>query len=155
MRLELIHPMIVHFPIVLILGLFVFDAVAIQRGWALTSASSAGRASLTLAVAAGGFAVLAYVFGDQAYDIAVKSGSAPAGLLEQHQEIGTLTVIGIAVWAVVRFFLWWRDVALGRRARVSIVVVDAVLAGGVLLAAYYGGGLVYDHGVGVILSRGA
>lgn len=153
MRLELIHPMVVHFPIVFVISLFVLDGYASLTGRSIAAGSAFGRASLALACAAGVFAIIAYVFGDQASDIAMASGRAPKDLLAAHEAFGTFASLAIAGWVVVRAGLWWWSVPLGGGARFIVPAVDGLLVLAVVVTAWYGGQLVYDHGVGVILTR--
>lgn len=150
MRLELIHPMIIHFPIVLAMGLFALDACASMRDASLARGTAMGVASLTLAVSAGLFAILAYVFGDQAYDIALATGKAPDALLEMHQELGTATAVALVVWATVRAYAWMRGAPLDGGRRLALTAIEGGLVLAVLATAWYGGQLVYDHGVAVI-----
>lgn len=149
MRLELIHPMVVHFPIVLGLGLFAVDGIAALRKWPLSGRGAVANTSAIVAVAAGIFAVIAFVFGDQAYDIALAAANAPKDALEIHQEIGSITAFALAGWAAARAFLWWRNVKLGAAAGYGIAGIEALLVAAVLVAAWYGGELVYHYGVAV------
>lgn len=154
LRPELIHPMIVHFPIVLVICLFVLDTYAASRGQPVAANGPIGNASVTLAIAAGIFAVIAFVFGDQAYDIAVAAGRAPAGILEMHQDLGTATAFAIGGWAVIRTFLWWRAIPIGRRLRLATASIEGLLVAAVVVTAWYGGQLVYDYGVAVSAAAG-
>lgn len=156
-RPELIHPMIVHFPIVLVICLFALDAYAAARvrtAGADGADGAVGNAAVILAAAAGVFALVAYMFGDQAYDIAVAAGRAPASVLEMHQDLGSTTAFAIAAWAVVRIFLWWRQVRFGSSLRLALAGVDGLLVAAVLVTAFYGGRLVYDYGVAVSIAGG-
>jgi uncharacterized membrane protein len=149
MRLELIHPMIVHFPIVLVLCLFALDAVATIRCQPILGRGGTADASTALAVAAGLTAIAAFEFGDRALDIARSVPNAPMGLLEMHEECGTFTAFAIAAWSLVRAFLWWRRTAPSGGLRTGAIVVEAALAAAILATAWYGGELVYNNGVAV------
>ena len=149
MRLELFHPMIIHFPIVLVLCLFAVDSVAAMRGRPILGRGGMADASAALAVAAGLSALAAYALGDQAFDIARTSAQAPMSLLEMHEEFGTFTAFAIAAWGLIRAAAWWRRTAPNSGLRSGAIVVDAMLVAAVLATAWYGGALVYDHGVAV------
>lgn len=151
LRLEEIHPAIVHFPIVLVLCLFTIDFVAATKGQSLARGSRYGDISTVFAVAAALFAALAYFFGDQAYDIAV-AANAPAGPLEVHEELGTITAAAIGLWGLVRLAMWWRNARFATWAPWGVVAVEIVLCLLLFTTAYFGGRLVYDYGVAVSLS---
>lgn len=152
MPLEHIHPMIVHFPIVLALLTLAFDLWWVVRGQGAASpliTLRTGTVVLTLGAAA---AVVAYIFGDMAYDIAIAKG-VPEATLETHEGWGTTTMVVFVVAALVRLFLWWRQsdsktagiaVAIALSAAVSVMVVTT---------AYFGGHLVYDLGISVTHGR--
>jgi uncharacterized membrane protein len=144
--------MIVHFPIVYIISLFLVDGFATLSGRSIAAGTALGNASFALASAAGILAVVAYFFGDQAYDIAMASGHAPKELLETHAALGTFTATAFASWAVVRAGLWWWSSALKGAVRFAVPAIDGLLVLSVIVTAYYGGQLVYDHGVGVALT---
>lgn len=154
LRLETIHPMIVHFPIVLVFCLLALDAYAAWRGKLSSNDSPIANASVILAVAAGVFAIIAFMFGDQAYDIAISAGRAPRDILEMHQGLGTFTAWAIAAWAVIRIILWWRRFPIGSSLRLAVVGVEALLVILVIATAWYGGQLVYDYGVAVNMAVG-
>jgi uncharacterized membrane protein len=148
MQLERIHPAIVHFPIVFVITLFVVDLAAALRARSLSAGTSWGNPSALLAGAAGVFAFLAFLFGDQAYDIALAAGT-PEGLLESHEGLGTFTAFAVLGWAVLRAIAWWRRVDLGGNRAWGVVAADAVLVGCIVTTAWLGGGLVFDHGIAV------
>lgn len=154
LRPELIHPMIVHFPIVLVICLFVLDAYSALRGRPAAANDAIGNASAILALAAGFFAVIAYIFGDQAYDAAVSAARAPADVLEMHQDLGSATAFAIAAWAVIRSVLWWRAVRFGRVLRFMSAGIEGFLVAAVIVTAWFGGQLVYDYGVAVSAAMG-
>lgn len=149
MRIELIHPMIIHFPIVLLISLVFVDTIFVSRGDRLEAGSAVGNTSAVLALAAGVSAILAFMFGDQAYDVAVAAAKAPKDMLEIHQELGTFTAFAIAAWAAIRSGLWWKKVALGKGLAFSIVGVEFALTAAILATAWFGGELVYSYGVAV------
>jgi len=143
-----LHPIIVHFPIVFFITLAVFDTVAVARGYEIFGQTVTGNISTALAVLSGLAAIIAYMFGDLAFDAAISSGVADV-TLETHEAFGTTTAILFAVWAIVRGYVWWRGTRIeGNRKSAAIAIEIA----GVLLivtTAYFGGQLVYDLGVNV------
>lgn len=147
--IEQIHPALVHFPIVLALILVSIDAVATSRGRLLAGSSPLASISALLATAMGSFVILTYLFGDQAYDVALASGT-PQSVLEIHQQLGTITTIAMALWGAIRSGLWWRQVPFQGNTQRAIVGVEVVISGLVLFTAFFGGQLVYEHGVGVL-----
>jgi uncharacterized membrane protein len=150
MPLEHIHPMIVHFPIVLALVALAFDLWWIaRRGRAAeTPPLIQLRTGTVLFVLGAISAVVAYVFGDMALDIAMNRG-VPEATLEDHEGWGTTTTVVFVVVALLRLFVWWRGLD-SKPAGVALAVVPtAVVAVMVLVTAYFGGHLVYDLGVNV------
>lgn len=146
--LEQIHPMVVHFPIVFVLSLLAIDLWSAVRGLDLGRGGGAGNLAAGVAVLAGLAALVAFVFGDQAYDIAVAHGT-PMAPLEAHEGLGTPTAFLILGWGVLRGLIWWLSVPVGAGRRWLAVLVDAVLVGMILTTAWYGGRLVYEFGVAV------
>ena len=143
-----VHPILVHFPIVFMLTLAVLDALASARGYAVIGRGAVGNVSAGLAVLAGGFAVVTYIFGGMALDVA-ESGGFHSDIAETHEALGEFTAIAFAVWAFVRIFLWWRNAKLGRAVSGAVALVEIAGAALVVATAYYGGQLVYDLGVNV------
>ncbi len=149
MPLEHIHPMIVHFPIVLVVLALLADIANMlcRRSSGLRNSLSAS--GMLFAAGAGLMAILAFVFGDMAYDIAVERGIS-ADLLETHEGWGTMTAAVVAVIAAIRVVMWWRQVPSVGAYRPIAVALSLVAVVMVLGTAYYGGDLVYGHGVNVM-----
>ncbi len=143
-----IHPMLVHFPIVLILLLTAFDVFATLRGRSVTRRTVAGNISTSFAVLTGLFAIATYIFGGMALTIA-ESGGFHSDVAEIHESLGEMVAILTGVYALLRSGLWIKDVRIDGIA--SYVFPVAGLAGSALVAvtAFYGGQLVYDLGVNV------
>ena len=145
---ELIHPIIVHFPIVFFLTLAAFDGVAAVRGVEITGRTSAGNVSTGLAVLAGLAAVAAMVFGKLALGIAESHGFH-SEVAEIHEGLGEFTAASFALWALVRGFLWQRDIRPAGFSAAAVPIVEVVGGALVVATAYYGGALVFDLGVNV------
>lgn len=148
MPIEHIHPMIVHFPIVLVIIAALFDL------WAVTLAKPAGdmpiaRNIATVMIAGAGLsAIAAYFFGDMALDVAVSRGFTEAQL-DTHEGWGTTTAIALAVFAITRLVMWRRR--LDRKGNGAMLATAMSLAAVflVVVTAYFGGQLVYDLGVNI------
>lgn len=143
-----IHPMLVHFPIVLVLLLALFDAVATLRGVSVTGRTAAGNASTGLAVLAGAFAVASYVFGDMALEYA-EAGGFHNDLAEIHESLGLASAVAFGIWAVLRLVAWARNTKLQGAPAALLSLVELAGAGLIVATAYYGGKLVFGLGVNV------
>ena len=152
MPLEFLHPMIIHFPIVLLLQAAIIDTLVTARGGSLSGTGGlplAGRLSLLAGAAA---AVVAVTFGYLAHDIAVDKGFSDA-LIEQHEGLGVTTASTFAILALMRFAAPRFGFPLdGWRGRVAAGLTVAGIAL-LLTTAYFGGSLVYEHGVNVGLVK--
>lgn len=152
-KVQHIHPLIVHFPIVLIVLMAAFDWIASLRGVSVTGRNPAGNASVSLAVLAGLSALVAYHFGGVALDFA-EAGGFSSDVAEIHEGLGITTATALAVWACVRGLLWFRDFRFGNPIAFLIPVVETAGLALVTATAYYGGQLVYELGVNVVRVAG-
>jgi uncharacterized membrane protein len=143
-----VHPMLVHFPIVLLLLAAAALTLGQFRGENLTGRNCLAGVG-TLALLAGtAFALLAALFGDIALDAAVAKGF-PAAALELHEEfaVGTITVFAVLSLTMV-YALWKKPVITGTKGWLFLAAMAAGL-GLLIVTAYLGGHLVYDLGVNV------
>ena len=147
-----LHPLIIHFPIALLLIAPLFLAIAGIMGW------TKGRAYLISAL-------ILLVLGTVSVFVAVESGEAAGKLaertpainavLEHHQELAertqvTFTVLTLALglWVVIAHF-----VPRLQRRGIAAVAIAILLAGSAYGAlsladtAHNGGRLVHEHGV--------
>lgn len=148
MPLEHIHPMIVHFPIVLALLALAADLWWLVPGRRSPASPVRLRTGTVLMGLGAIAAVVAFLFGDMAYDIAVGRG-VPVATLEDHEGWGTTTMMAFVAAAAVRLFLWWRGLD-GTVAGIALsVALAAAIAVMVVVTAWFGGHLVYDLGVNV------
>ncbi|MBL9034833.1 MAG: hypothetical protein JNN33_08720 [Rhodospirillaceae bacterium] len=145
-----IHPMLVHFPIVLVLLLATFDAVATLRGVPVTGRSAAGNASTGLAILLGISAIATYVFGDMALEYA-EAGGFHSDIAEAHEGLGEAAAAAFAVWAILRAVAWWRNAQVRGAGAAGVALLEIAGAALVLTAAYLGGQLVYGLGVNVTM----
>lgn len=142
-----IHPILVHFPIVLIYTLAAIDLLALAGGSAVTRRSGAGTISTFVALAAGVFAVGTWIFGGLALDHAEAAGFS-SDIAEIHESLGGITAIAFLIWGLVRLALWIRN----REFRAVTIAIPLIEIAGTMLVtatAYYGGLLVYELGVNV------
>jgi uncharacterized membrane protein len=143
-----IHPMLVHFPIVLL-----FIAVALDMALLLSKKNLVDRKCLqSLALSAlllGTLsAIAAAVFGDFALDAAISKGF-PSGPLEIHEEMALITIAIFCFDCLLRLLAVWRRYAL--QGFIGWISALPGIVGLFLLVttAYYGGELVYYFGVNV------
>jgi len=143
-----IHPILVHFPIVLFLIAVAIDFIVLLKKGDLTSKDCLPTTGLSALLLAAIAAIAAATFGDIALDKAIELGFDKAPL-ERHEELGFTTLwimIGLVAWQMVAR---WRGKQLN--GTIGWIFFSIALAGtGILLtAAYFGGELVYSIGVNV------
>jgi uncharacterized membrane protein len=146
--LQHIHPMLVHFPIVLLYLAVAFDIGATFMGRSVTDRSTAGRISLALVVLAALSAIATYTFGSMALNVAEASGFH-SDVAETHEMLGQWTAISFTIWAALRAIAWWRDTRLAGALSAMVPVIGLLGVVLVTSTAYYGGELVYALGVNV------
>lgn len=145
---ELMHPLMVHFPIVLLIALAITDHVTLFAGGNLGERGCLPNLATLIAVFVGVTAVLVYVNGSVAYDIALEKGVS-AALLKMHRDLGTALAAIAVLWAGLRCWIWVRGKPLSRMWNVLVASISLGLAIMVVVVALYGMGLVYAHGVNV------
>lgn len=146
--ISLIHPMLVHFPIVFltvavamdIIGLSIKKNLADREGLPLISLSALLLGTLSAGIAA--------IFGDMALDRAVSLGFS-AGPIEVHETLALITIAVFSLYCLLRLLAVWRRYSLS--GLVGWLSAMLGMLGVVLLitTAYYGGELVYHFGVNV------
>ena len=135
-RLQEIHPSLVHFPIALLPAAIGADLLARLTG--SQRLADAGRVLMPIAAAS---AVVSAVFGLIAQEEVVAEGKA-GDLLATHRTMNlSLTTVGTAM-AVYR---WGRTEVPGA----GYLAVGLAGLGALGYSAYLGGKMVYEHGVGV------
>ncbi len=138
-----IHPMIIHFPIVLWTVAVFIDSLSLflTKNWLRSMAMT-----LYALGALGGLA--AYLSGKQAIDIVSvpMQGELTAG---SHSDWGLYTLLYFGLYAAIRLFLFWKQ--WDRQKPVGIILVLSSLVGMGLITktADLGGKLVYKYGVGI------
>ena len=148
LQLEHIHPMVVHFPIVLALLALAFDLWWLVRRKATATPLIHLRTGTVVLALGAAASVVAVLFGEIAHDIAVTKG-VPDATMQTHEGWGTATMLVFLGVALVRLFLWWRRMDETRAGIATAIVLCAVVSLMVVITAYFGGHLVYDLGVNV------
>lgn len=143
-----IHPMIVHFPIVLVFVALGLDLWALRAAGAGQGGTFGINAGAVMTAGAAAMAIVAYVFGTLAYDVAIDNGFDEA-VLEGHEGWGTTTMIVLIVMALVRIVMWRRGMSASRIGTRLALAMSAAAVVLVVVTAGFGGHLVYDLGVNV------
>jgi uncharacterized membrane protein len=143
-----IHPMLVHFPIVLIFLLAAFDVLASVLGYSVTGRTVSGNISTGLVVATALFAMATFYFGGLALDVA-ESGGFHSDVAETHESLGEMVAIVTGIYALIRAAIWFKDYRIS--GATSFLFPLAAIAISILVAstAFFGGQLVYELGVNV------
>lgn len=139
-----VHPMIVHFPIALLIVALLFDLAALifkKQDWLQKGAA-------LLYITGALFVVVAFLSGRQAAD----SVNVPAIVnptLGEHADWGLRTLWFFGIYGVVRLFFLWKNI--GEKWVLSLVVFLVGAAGMFVLfeTAEHGAELVFRHGIGV------
>lgn len=142
------HPMMVHFPIVLVYLVAGFELIAVTLGRTVTGRTASGNLAVGLLALAAVAAVVAFYLGDVALSFA-EAGGFESDIAEIHETLGKYVAISLVVWALVRGVLWWRNIQVARPVAYVFPVISLAGAALVTWTAYYGGQLVFDLGVNV------
>ena len=138
-----IHPMIVHFPIaIVIIAVFfdLFSQIFPKKRWIRPAA-------ISLYVLAAVFVLSAFLSGRAAADSVTLSLAANA-VLNEHADLGTYSMWFFLVIGFIQIMLYWQKVEQ-RWLNVGLLVAAIGGVGLILETAEHGGELVYKHGVGV------
>lgn len=138
--INLIHPFMVHFTIALFTVVVILDLL----GLVLNNDSFHSASWLNL-IFAGCFAILTVISGLLA-QANVPHNDAAHEVMETHESIGYLVLAGILI------LLSWRIWLKGKfpsKIKVLFLIIGLVTLGLTFTGAYYGGELVYTHGVAV------
>lgn len=142
--MESVHPMVVHFPIALLMTALLLDGLAL-----ILKRPHLHRIALwnlSLGTLGAGAAVWT---GYRAAEIAKHSFEIHQ-VMELHRKLGIATLILGALLVLGR--LWRRD-RLGSGARGIALVLAVVMVGILSYGAHLGGRLVYEFGVGGLFGR--
>lgn len=137
-----IHPMVVHFPIALLITSVVLDFLATR--WHHKSFQDAGFYALIAGLLG---AVVAVGTGAMAEE-AVEGKGVPESVLEIHEALGYATLLFFLGLLALRLLMRWKLVKELPALYLAMGVVGIVILSA---AGYFGGSLVYDFGAGVNL----
>ncbi len=139
-----LHPLVIHFPIALIIVAAFADLVDVLCGRPKWLASAA---TTLFAFGAAG-AIVACLSGQQALETVLMPGMAHP-IVEAHRTWAFATTFYFCVLTVIRVGTAFRT-PLARRYRVVLLLASLVGVAGLQQTAERGGRLVYEQGVGVI-----
>jgi len=146
--IALIHPMLVHFPIVLLITAVAMDIIVLLIKKDLANRECLPLIALSALLLGTVSAGIAAIFGDIALEQAISLGF-PSGPLETHEMFALITLVVFIVHSLLRLFAVWRRYPLrGFSGWISALpgMVGLVL---LIATAYFGGELVYHFGVNV------
>ena len=134
-----IHPIVVHFPIVMIIVGLCYDLVAVVRNQSIKPT----RGVWIWFVAALGAAMAVATGPDQ-------DARGNTTLLEFHSNFADATMWTVFIIVAWRLWMIFRGVHLLKRKPLVLYIVLILLSGIlVLTTGYFGGEMVYDQGIGV------
>jgi len=143
-----IHPMLVHFPIVLLIIAVAVDFIVLQRNGDLAGAQALSNIALAALILGALAAIAAASFGDIAKDAAIDKGFAKPPL-EEHEDLGFTTMWVFIVLALARLLAWRVHFSLAGWRGWAMSTAGVIGVGILLATAYHGGNLVYELGVNV------
>ena len=133
------HPMVVHFPIALLLTAVVLDMAAlVARRPALHRIA---LWNLVLGTLAAGAAVVSGLRAEEA----AKHSFEIWQVMERHEQLGIVT---LSLGAFVSAFRLWKRDRLSPRWRLLTIALLLAMLGSLTYGAHLGGRLVYEFGVG-------
>lgn len=135
-----IHPMVVHFPIALLIVSVIFDLIATR--WRHKSFQDAGFYTLIAGLLGAAAAVLTGALAEEV----VEDKGIPESVLEIHEALGYATLFFFIGLLALRLLMRWQLIK-----EIPTLYLAMGFVGIVILAAagYFGGSLVYDFGAGV------
>ena len=137
--METLHPMVVHFPIALLMAAWVIETLALvlrRSGWHKISLWNMGLGTLG--------ALAAVLSGRQAM-AAAKHSMEIYQVMELHERLGYVVLVLAAAITAWRLF---RGDRLGRRSRWLLWGLLTCAVGLTAFSAHLGGRMVYEFGVG-------
>ena len=148
-ELAYLHPMLVHFPLVLMPLVVLLQIVGLIRGVPLFGRDCLARSLWWLTLAAALGALAAALLGDPALDIAVERGF-PEAKLEDHEALGQTSAGLMLALAFIHGLLYLRQTPSRGGPGLTLLIVSSGILLILLTTAFYGGNLVYALGVNVV-----
>lgn len=136
-----IHPMVVHFPIALLLTSCLFEALALR--WRGEPFRETSLSLLVVGVLAAGAALIT----GHAAEEAVEQSSIPKQAIDIHEQLGFATFWLFLVLLGLRLAMRWGWMREQPKLTLAVGLGGSVL---LLAASYFGGDLVYRFGAGVL-----
>ncbi len=143
-----VHPMLVHFPIVLYLLAIGLQFLVLLRNGDLAANACLANSAFVALLLAGASAVVAAFFGDKALDHAISLGF-PSAPLETHATFGISTMAFMLIMSAVHIAARWSHWTFSGMRGYLMLIVGAVGVVLLMITAYHGGNLVYQIGVNV------
>jgi len=143
-----IHPMLIHFPIVLFFVALLLFLYMQATGKDMNSGKCLAMTAVSALMLATMFAIVAAFFGDIALDAAVEKGFATEPL-EEHETLAGITIGVFGVLSLVQVFAVWKKISMGGLRGWIFVLFMLAGFGSLVATAYHGGELVYKYGVNV------
>jgi len=140
-----LHPLVIHFPIVLVMAAAVVDLVdvAFERSAWLKSATT------TLYITGALSLIVTFLTGLQAQGTVLIPGMAYP-VLAEHRLWALITMTSCIVVAALRLVVLRGDGARSRKRRIALLGIGLVLVVLVQQTAERGARLVYEYGTGII-----
>ncbi len=140
-----LHPLVIHFPIVLVMAAAVVDLVdvAFERSAWLKAATT------TLYVTAALSLIVAFLTGLQAQGTVLIPGMAYP-VVGEHRQFAFITMTYCIVVAALRLIVLRGENGRSRRRRVALLAIGLVSVVLIQQTAERGARLVYEYGTGVI-----
>lgn len=142
-----LHPMIIHFPIALLIIGFLSDLLGL-----ITKKNFFTQSGFYLLLLGTIGVVAAYISGDATSDGITEAGALKQSL-ETHEEAAAIAVWVVSITAIFRLVLvLFKDYrGILRMLSLTLFLVSVLAIG---RTGYYGGELVYKHAAGVQLNLG-
>lgn len=142
-----IHPMIVHFPIALLIVAFLFDVISLFIKEEFYS--KAGFYLLIL----GTLGVIAAFFTGNLAGSGISESGKLKDVLETHEEAALISMSIMIIAAVVRIIFVWKKKYYGVFKYVALTLI-LICVFSIARTGFYGGELVFKHAAGVRFELG-